>query len=104
MRHLGLVVFGVIRVMTNILWPVIDNGDYWYFLGQTMFETYALFYALTFAGKKGCAYFFPVCVLFSLSLINLFANTIDTQIDPLLHLVFGVVLTVAIAIIKEWMQ
>ena len=88
MRHIGLVVFGFVRILTQLSWSVI--GEYWYFVGQSMFETYVLLYAMTCVKNH---LFVPFCYLFYLSLINLITDITSYSFGSLQQIIFALLLT-----------
>lgn len=93
MRHIGLLAFGLIRIVTQLL-----SDDYWYFVGQSMFETYIMFYALLCVAEKSSLFFVPICYLLSLSSLNLLCDVLQFRTDPLHHILIGLLTTFAITL------
>jgi len=88
MRHIGLVIVGFIRILTQLSWSVI--GEYWYFIGQSMFETYVLLYAMMCVKNN---LFIPICYLFYLSLFNLITDITAYSFGSLQQIIFALLLT-----------
>lgn len=93
MRHIGLVIFGFIRILTQLTWPLI--GEYWYFVGQSMFETYVLLYAMMCVKNH---LFVPICYLFNLSLFNLITDLTGFSFGTVYQIIFALLLTFGISI------
>jgi len=96
MRHIGLVIFGIFRILTQLTWSVV--GEYWYFVGQSMFETYVLLYAILCAKDKFIA--IPITYLFYLSFFNLITDLTAFKFGELYQMLFALLLTFGTAIWK----
>jgi hypothetical protein len=70
MRYVGLISVCLIRLFTQLNYSTY--GQYWYYLGQSIFETYMLFFALLFTIDK--IVFYPIFFFFILSGLNLLTD------------------------------
>ena len=91
MRNIGLIAVGVIRILTQLLWPYF--GEYWYYVGQSMFETYVILYAAICVYEKHKVFFNPICYLFYISLLNFVTDLTAFRFDQLHHILIALLLT-----------
>ena len=75
MKNSGLLAVCMIRLITQLTWSVI--GEYWYFVGQSMFETYLLLYAMLSVSKTQLVY--PFILFFTLSVLNFISDLIGVH-------------------------
>ena len=96
MRHIGLILLCSFRVFTQLTWTYF--GEQWYFIGQSAFETYVLFYAMLCADKN--VVIIPISYLFFLSLLNLITDVSAFSFGEIPQMIIALLLTFGLGIWK----